>query len=113
MIGILIRARLHRFLLVSDVEKAFNQIMLHEPDRDYCRFLWLKDPADANSVLIAYRFLVLIFGATCSPFCLAIVIKKHLAEYPGRICPFIENEVLFEYIKQVITDIDNNLYVDM
>ena len=42
--GILLRFRLGKIAVISDIEKAFLQLQLKVPDRDYARILWLKDP---------------------------------------------------------------------
>ncbi|CAJ0597072.1 unnamed protein product [Cylicocyclus nassatus] len=42
--GILLRSRLHKILISSDIEKAFLMVGLNEDCRDFTRFLWLKDP---------------------------------------------------------------------
>ena len=41
--GILMRFRLHKIGILSDIEKAFLQVGLLEKDRDVTSFLWLKD----------------------------------------------------------------------
>ena len=41
--GLLLRFRMKKIGMVSDIEKAFLQVGLHEADRDVTRFLWLKD----------------------------------------------------------------------
>ena len=41
--GLLLRFRMKKIGLVSDIEKAFLQVGLHEADRDVTRSLWLKD----------------------------------------------------------------------
>ncbi|VDO24310.1 unnamed protein product [Heligmosomoides polygyrus] len=43
MYGLLLRFRIGRVALISDVEKAFLQVRLHEVDRDATRCLWLGD----------------------------------------------------------------------
>ena len=56
--GILLRFRLHPVGILADIEKAFLQIGLKQPDRDVTRFLWLKDfksPPDADNIQV-YRF---------------------------------------------------------
>ena len=38
--GILFRLRLHPVLLLANIEKAFLQVCIQEPDRDVTQFLW-------------------------------------------------------------------------
>ena len=80
IIDILLSFRLRVSGLVSDVEKAFHHVRLHEDDRDSVRFLWLTNEDDPESPFQAYRFRVVPFGAKSSPFILNAVILKHLKE---------------------------------
>ena len=45
LLGILLRARCAKNLLISDIAKAFLQIRLQEADRGVTKFFWLKDPS--------------------------------------------------------------------
>ena len=85
LVMIFIKFCLYPVALVSDVEKAFLQILLDEGDRDTTRFLWLKDihgdTADDN--LQHWRFRVVLFGATPSPFLMNATLRYHLANYDG------------------------------
>ena len=76
--GILIRFRMNKFAITTDIEKAFLHVSLDEKDRDVTRFLWPKDPSNPLSSLTTYRFKAVLFGATCSPFILCATIIKHL-----------------------------------
>jgi hypothetical protein len=80
IIDIIATFRLRVHGLVTDVEKAFHHVKLHEDDRDAVRFLWLKDESDPESPFQAYRFRVIPFGAKSSPFILNAVIMRHLKE---------------------------------
>ncbi|XP_052271452.1 uncharacterized protein LOC127872161 [Dreissena polymorpha] len=75
---LLMKFRIGQYGVVSDIEKAILNVMLHEDDRDVTRFLWLSDPTDPCSSLTTYRFRAVLFGATCSPFILSATILKHL-----------------------------------
>ncbi|XP_053395751.1 uncharacterized protein LOC128555938 [Mercenaria mercenaria] len=77
---LLVRFRLHKFAVSTDIEKAFLHVGLHGSDRDVTRFLWLLDPSDVHSPLQTYRFKAVLFGATCSPFILNATLQKHLQE---------------------------------
>ena len=93
---ILLRIRSHRFGISTDIEKAFLHIQLHPDDRDFTHFYWMKDSTDPSSQLSVYRFKVIPFGATSSPFVLNAVLQHHLNQY----------------ISAVSLDMLTNLYVD-
>ncbi|XP_053390070.1 uncharacterized protein LOC128552995 [Mercenaria mercenaria] len=76
--SILVRFRMHKYAVCTDIEKAFLHVGLHPNDRDVTRFLWLNDPANPDSPLCTYRFKAVLFGATCSPFILNATLLKHL-----------------------------------
>ena len=71
--------------LLSDIEKAFLHVHLDETDRDFTRFLWLSDPSDATSPFVTFRFKVVLFGATCSPFILNAALSYHLTQNTSAI----------------------------
>lgn len=73
LLTILIKFRLHKYALKSDIKKAFLNIEIDELDRDLLRSLWIE----GDQVCI-YRFARLPFGLTCAPFILAATLKKHL-----------------------------------
>ena len=83
--AILVRFRLHRFGISTDIEKAFLHIRLHPDDRDFTRFFWLTDPTDPSSQLCVYRFKVVPFGATSSPFMLNAVLQHHLKQHTSHL----------------------------
>ena len=73
--------RCDKFALTADIEKAFLNLALRERDRDALRFLFPKDLLDPNSPLLVYRYKVVVFGASCSPYLLAAVIQKHIQSF--------------------------------
>ena len=79
--SIILRFRTHVFGISTDIEKAFLHVQLHEDDRDFNRFLWLSDPTNPNSELQVYRFKVVLFGATSSPFMLNATLHHHLQQF--------------------------------
>jgi len=93
---ILLRFRLHQYALSTDIEKAFLHVKLDEQDRDYTRFLWLSNLDDPESQFTTYRFKVVLFGSTSSPFMLSATLHHHLDLYKSP----------------VSSDIKRNLYVD-
>ena len=94
--SILLRFRLHPIAVSADIEKEFLRVYLDESDRDSTCFLWLSDPSDENSPFVIYRFRVMLFGATSSPFMLYAALSFHLTWNPSAISQ----------------DLLHNLYVD-
>ena len=89
LVGILFRFRSHKISLIADIEKAYLQIGLKPEDRDYVRFLWLKDiaaPLDFNN-LRHLRFMHIAFGIIASQFILTAVVLHHITRNPS---PFSE-----------------------
>ncbi|CAB3405624.1 unnamed protein product [Caenorhabditis bovis] len=99
LVGIILRCRTARYVLIADVEKAFHQIRLHKEDRDSTRFFMLKDekkPPTADNVKIM-RFTRIPFGVNASPFLLAVSIQH-----------FFENAQTSEILQEAV---GRNLYV--
>lgn len=83
---ILLRLRTGPYILLSDVEKAFLQIYLHEDDRDFTRCFWVKDinqPLSQDN-LVTFRFTRVTFGINASPFLLSGTILYHLNNLCGK-----------------------------
>ncbi|VDM64568.1 unnamed protein product [Angiostrongylus costaricensis] len=100
LFGILLRFRIGRIAITSDVEKTFVQVRLHEDDRDATRCLWLHDyrlPPFPNNIK-TLRFTRVIFGLNTSPFLLAGTIHFHLDQYKEE--------------AELVTQLKDNLYVD-
>jgi len=97
--SILIRFRQHNVAFLSGIENAFLHVYLDDEDRYFTHFWWLSDSYDVSSPLIAFRFWVVLFGATCSPFMLQATLIY---------------SIIWQAIVQVRTsqDILCNLYVD-
>lgn len=79
--GLILKFRTGKIGITADVEKAFLQVALQEPDRDVTRFLWIKDlTKDATEDnLIHLRFCRVPFGIISSPFLLTATIRHHMA----------------------------------
>lgn len=56
--GILLRFRLHSIVVLADLKKAYLQVSLNKRDRDFTRFLWIKNPNPNFEPLdvVKYRF---------------------------------------------------------
>ena len=76
IVALLLKLRMKKIVLVSDVSKMFHQILIQEPYRDYYRFLWNFD-MDAEEPKI-YRFKFLLMGSKDSPYLALATIHHHL-----------------------------------
>lgn len=76
---ILLRWRLHRYALVTDVEKMYRQIAVHPDDRDFQRILWRHQPTDR---MREFRLTTVTYGLACAPF-LAIRTLRQFADDDG------------------------------
>lgn len=97
---ILLRFRIGKIGIVSDIKQAFLQVFVDQENRNFLRFLWLKNIHDPNSEIITYRFTRVVFGLTSSPFLLNATLKNHLSN-------FLSNGDKF-YVEKLM----ENLYVD-
>ncbi|XP_053698719.1 uncharacterized protein LOC128745665 [Sabethes cyaneus] len=62
--GVLLRFRLYRVAISSDVQEMFHQIRIRNADKISQLFLWRSDPSEKPAV---YMMDVAIFGSTSSP----------------------------------------------
>ncbi|XP_060601699.1 uncharacterized protein LOC132754961 [Ruditapes philippinarum] len=106
--GMLIRFRIHRVAIVADIEKAFLQIGLQHDQRDFTRFLWLKntsEPVFSSTNIQEYRFCRVPFGIIASPFLLGATIRCHLELYNNDIAEKVKNNI---YVDNLITGTDTD-----
>ena len=85
LIGLILRFRIPKIAIISDIAKAFLQVSVDPSNRDSTRFLWLKNPESppSQSNLLIYRFTRVSFGLAPSPFLLAATIQHHLSLFPS------------------------------
>ena len=72
LVELLLRFRLGKYTLTSDISKMFNQIRLADSEKDYFRFLYRTDPKED---ICEYRFTRVVFGINSSPFQSIMTIK--------------------------------------
>ena len=77
---ILLRFRLGKIGLVSDIEQAFLNIAMAEEHRDLLRFLWYENFDADDPEVISLRFTRVVFGLTSSPFLLNGTISSHVSQ---------------------------------
>ena len=62
---VLLRFRLHKVVLIGDLEKAFLNIEVNPAERNLLRFLRVDDINSPNPEVITLRFTRLVFGLVC------------------------------------------------
>ncbi|XP_011858514.1 PREDICTED: uncharacterized protein LOC105556056 [Vollenhovia emeryi] len=90
----LIRFRTYNYVITADIEKMYRQVLLHEDDRRYQRFLWR-----VGNEVKTFQLNTLTFGVAPSSF-LAIRVLHKLAE---------DERCVYPRAAQVIT---KHLYMD-
>ncbi|XP_065895991.1 uncharacterized protein [Dysidea avara] len=101
--AILLRFRLYVYGFSADIEKAFLHVQLDKSDRDFTRFLWPTNPNDPNSPFQVYRFKVVLFGASCSPFMLNAALTYHLQQHPSAVSTSVARSL---YVDNVVSGCD-------
>ncbi|CAK5042496.1 unnamed protein product [Meloidogyne enterolobii] len=78
--GLLIRFRIPKIAMWSDIEKAFHALELDPEDREVVKFIWVKDIREPISLknIQYYRFSKVPFGVISSPFLLSATVSHHL-----------------------------------
>ena len=84
LLNILMQFRWHRIAITADIEKAFLMVGVDPPDRDFLRFLWVKDPLKLPYEVIHFRFTRLVFGLRSSPAILGAVLLQHISQYCSK-----------------------------
>lgn len=82
LVKVLLRFRRDRVALASDIQEMFLQVKIPEHDRGALRFLWWKN-GDLDDKMIELQMAVHPFGATSSPFCASLALKK-AADFAGE-----------------------------
>ena len=82
LLGILCRFRQESTALMCDLEAMFHQVKVDATDRNFLRFFWWENGnVDMNPVV--YRMSSHLFGATSSPGCANVALRKTADDYEG------------------------------
>ena len=78
MVDVLLRFRLNKVALTTDVSKMYRAIELTETDRDLHRFVWRSNQSDN---IIDYRMKRVTFGVSASSFAANMSMKQNASDW--------------------------------
>ena len=103
LFSILLRFRMHNYVLIADIEKMYRQILVSDKDCHYQRILW------RNSPLEQFKHFVLrtvTYGTASASFlatrCLIQIGKDHEASFPDAASAIINDF----YVDDLLTGAD-------
>ena len=99
----LLRFRENRIVLVGDIEKAFLNVEVDKGDRDYLRFLWVKDALSSNLEVVVYRFCRVVFGLNASPFSLNSTLRQHIEQFTDSDPRFVRKMLDSFYVDDLVS----------
>ncbi|XP_046466690.1 uncharacterized protein [Neodiprion pinetum] len=82
LLTLILRFRLHNYVLTGDIEKMYRQCLVRPEDRKYLRILWKEN----NGSIATFEHNTVTFGLTSAPF-LAIRTIAQLVEDEGQDFP--------------------------
>ena len=74
LVDVLLRYRLHRIAITTDISKMYRAVELVPPDRDLHRFVWRSNPSE---VIKDYRMTRVTFGVSASSFVANMCVKQN------------------------------------
>ena len=77
LVDVLLRFRLHKVAITTDVSKMYRAVELNKSDRDLHRFIWRSDPSD---VIQDYRMTRVTFGVFASSFLANMCVKQNASD---------------------------------
>lgn len=78
LVEVLLRFRLYRVALITDVSRMYRAVSLPQSDRDLHRFVWRRNP---NEPLTDYRMTRVTFGVSASSFAANMAVKQNALDH--------------------------------
>ncbi|XP_055633093.1 uncharacterized protein LOC129773505 [Toxorhynchites rutilus septentrionalis] len=91
--SIVMRSRLHSFLLIADITKMFRQINLHHKDTPYQRIFWRSSSSEPVRM---YELKTVTYGTASAPY-LATRVLKQLAKDEEQNYPLASRATLVDF----------------
>ncbi|XP_029054778.2 uncharacterized protein LOC114882067 [Osmia bicornis bicornis] len=99
LFSLLLRFRMHSYVLTGDIEKMYRQFLVRPEDRSYQRILW----RDQQDNIANYELNTVTFGLTSAPYlatrCLQQLAKDERGNFPSA-APIIERDL---YVDDLLT----------
>ena len=103
----LVEFRTNPFAVISDILKAFLRIGINESHRDFTKFFWFKD--STLQEIVTYRFRVVLFGATSSPFLLQRTLTHHLLTHVEPLAKFLISNFYIDNFARTYSSVEEML----
>ncbi|CAI6347553.1 unnamed protein product [Macrosiphum euphorbiae] len=84
---ILLRCRMHRYILSADIVKMYRQILIRQKDRTFQHIFWRDSPTDD---LVEFQLCTVTYGLNCAPY-LAIRCLHELDRQDGHRFPLAKD----------------------
>ena len=97
--GVLLRFSQEPVALMADVGQMFHQVRVAPDDCHALRFLWWED-GDLSKNPVDHQMLVHLFGASSSPCCASLALKKTAKDFWS------------DFDSQSVDTVNRNFYVD-
>ena len=104
---LLLQLRLYPIIIKKDIETAYLQINIEKEHRDYLGFIWFTNLFNDEKVKVCkYRFMRVIFGATCSQYLLNATVNKHIQKYANIDIDFVKKVQGKFYVDDLLTEVN-------
>ncbi|XP_063918637.1 uncharacterized protein LOC135134000 [Zophobas morio] len=104
LFSIIVRCRLHKYVLSADLSKMFRQIWVRPEDRDLLRIAYRFDQTEPIQV---FRLKTVTYGLNCAPFlamrCLRELAYEASADYPQAAKTILNSF----YMDDLLVGVDN------
>ena len=104
----LMRFRMKRIGVVSDLSKAFLQISINEADRTNFKFLWWAN--EERTILKCFQHKRVVFGVVISPYLLSATIEHHIYNTCTKreLIDLGENLMCSFYVDDFVSSVSDN-----
>ncbi|XP_058816297.1 uncharacterized protein LOC131679577 [Topomyia yanbarensis] len=83
LVSIILRFRMPRYAIISDVEKMYRQVLVHSSDQPLQRILWRNEPSEPIQI---YELMTVNYGTSAAPYlatkCLQQLSKLGQSSHP-------------------------------